>query len=118
MEEADDINGMENDDNPGTRGNSLGIVPPGVENIDNDQEASGTSGAMGETEPEQSTRAQQATANELKRLAAKNLPGPGQGSGFVMGARRRESSLLSANTTFDVLIQQFKKSLADLKSDE
>ena len=117
MEEADNINGMENDDNPGTRGNSLGMVPPGVDGADGNQEASENPDAIGEVEPEQLTQAQRYTINELKRLAPKNTPGPGQGSGLVHGPRRRESTIVSAKTTFEILSQQFGESLEDLGKD-
>ena len=117
MEEGDDINGMENNDNPGTQGNSLGMVPPGVDGADGNQEANENSDAIGQVEPEQLTKAQQATVNELKRLASKNTPGPGQGSGLVHGPRRRESTIVSAKTTFEILSQQFGESLEDLGKD-
>ena len=108
MEEADDITG--------TEGNSLGMVPPGMENDDN-REASEESGAIGEREPEQSTGTQVAMANELKRLGARNPPGIEEGSGLARGARRKESTLLSAKTRYDVLSQQFRESLEDLGRD-
>ena len=107
----------EADDNTGTEGNSLGMVPPGIDN-DNDREASDEPGATGETEPEQLTRAQQATANELKRLESRNPPGLGEGSGLARGTRRRESTLVSAKTTYDVLSQQFRESVEDLEEDQ
>ena len=117
MEEVDDINVLENDDNPGTQGNSLGMEPPGVDGADGNQEASENPGAIGEVEPEQLTQAQQATINELKRLAPKNIPGPGQGSGLVHGPRRRETTMVSAKNTFEILSQQFGESLEDLGKD-
>ena len=65
MEEAEDINRVDNDINDN------GVVPE-------------ESGAIGGTEPEQSARAQQATANELKRLGSRNPQGLVRVQGWCM----------------------------------
>ena len=118
MNEADDINGMENNDNPGTRGSSLGMVPPGVDGVDNDQDAPEISGAIGDEEPEQLTRAQQATENELRRLGSRNLAGRREELEFPQDRRRRESNLMVSKTQHEILCQKFGEQLEDLEENQ
>ena len=118
MEKADGINGMEINDDPGTRGNSLGMVPSGVDGVDNNQDASGVLGATGGTEAEQLTRAQQATENELKRLGSRNPTGRREELRFPQDRRRRDSDLVVSKTHHDILSQKFGKQLEDLEENQ
>ena len=114
----DYLNSMEEaEDNTGTQGNSIGMVPPGMDE-DNVREASEEAGATGNAGPQQATKAQQLTAGELKRLGSRNPPGRLEGLGFVQDRRRRESSLVTIKANYEILSQQFGEQLEDLEENQ
>ena len=114
----DYLNSMEEaEDNTGTQGNSIGMVPPGMDDI-NTREASGEAGATGNVETERGTKAQQLTAGELKRLGSRNPPGRLEGLGFTQERRRRESNLGTVKANFDILSQQFGEQLENLEENQ
>ena len=112
------LNSMEEaEDNTGTQGSSIGMVPPGMDNI-NTREASGEAGATGNAGPEQATKAQQLMEGELKRLGSRNPPGRLEGLGFVQDRRRRESNMVKIKANYDILSQQFGEQLENLEENQ
>ena len=95
MEEADDINRVEGD-----RGALDGAS------------------AVDGIEPEQSVRAQQATANELKRLESRNIPGRAEDLEVLQDRRRRESNLGVSKAQHEILVQNFQEQLEDLEENQ
>ena len=108
MEEADDINRVVDD-----------VDINGIDNnIDNSGESPEASGAVGGTAPEQLTKAQQATENELRRLGSRNPPGRREELGLLVrlqaeaGARGPVTKL--EGTTYQKWLSQ--RSLGGQKS--
>ena len=95
MEEADDINRVE-----------------GV------QGALDGASAVDGIEPEQSMRALQATANELRRLESRNLPGRAEDVEVLQDRRRRESNLVVSKAQHEILIQNFEEQLEELEENQ
>ena len=97
MEGADDINRVVDDIDINAMDN----------NMNNSGDTPEASGAIGGTAPEQLTRAQLATENELKRLGSRLPPGRKEELEFPQDRRRRESNLIVSKTQHDILSQQF-----------